>query len=358
MLSYNKGRGYRPAQIIIAQHLTGGTLSGIWSQADCERVDRWQADHGLDDDGKVGPATWGAMLSEWTSRREMVPVDMWHDMLAKETLTKLGPICDGLVECGVSRLIVELDGSEPDEDGGPVWGWTHDQLAMLADALAEVGVEMGVMVWARPTRQYIFALRPALSRLLDGVECALLELDLEGQWRKRHLEQKKWDMARAAEELLDELRWLRLPLGVTTYPYHAECSSSALVSPRVRELAPQAYSRRAKHTVDGERVLDPDFFHGAALGPGRFQSMAAMRAQGASTHGIPILTMGLAAWAQSGITPGGDPGDAMEAALAGALACDAQRVRYWSTKHLWSSKHAKAYPRDFLSRVRAGDVFK
>jgi hypothetical protein len=54
---YNRGRGFRPAEIERIQAAVGATPDGSWGPQTVQKVAAWQAARGLSVDGKVGPRT-------------------------------------------------------------------------------------------------------------------------------------------------------------------------------------------------------------------------------------------------------------------------------------------------------------
>jgi hypothetical protein len=56
-LSYNRNRKYSTEVIKMIQHVVGTELTGVWNEATVAGVREFQADNGLDADGKVGPGT-------------------------------------------------------------------------------------------------------------------------------------------------------------------------------------------------------------------------------------------------------------------------------------------------------------
>lgn len=206
----------------------------------------------------------------------------------------------------------------------PASRWTPQQLDRLREALPDC--ELVATLWGRSTREWVESLPSRLTEAMCALGTRTVEVDLEGDWRRRRLRGYP-SMQHAGEALVETLRERCgvQTLEVTTFPAHVEARSSAVVTPLADRLVLQVYSVRHLGSIP-----DPIAWDDPRYGPGAYQRTALARA--AATHPAVEVVAGLAAYDQR--WPSRTPEEAMRAALEGAQAAGCQHARYWSAKWL------------------------
>jgi hypothetical protein len=195
--------------------------------------------------------------------------------------------------------------------------------AAAASALHAEGVAVILTCWPRPARDQLDALETGMRELMIATGAVAIEVDVEGNWDRKHL--AGFDsMQAAATYLLAVLR--RVAAGkrveLNTFPFHSENSSKALLAPHVDLLIPQAYSVN-------ERADEPVQWT-SAYGPGRMQDVTIERMATTGAPSSARTALGLAAYEQR--FAGHEPLEAMRAAVAAGRKHGCSRFRWWSSK--------------------------
>lgn len=334
-------RGYSRALWRAIQAVVGEVEDGEPGPATARAIAEWQGEHGLSRDGAAGPKTLKS-LARATGRVEVFdppppPVCLWFDHSGGMEPARALRLFAGL---GVERVCFMLDDAPEAEDGDePEWKHTPAELAELGDAAREVGLEVEAAIWPRPRAAHLEALVEGLAPRVEALRPCRLQLDVEGNWRERHLdgfpslEAAAVEVARRISEATGGIAQ-----GVTSYPLHGEFGTPSVATFDAGLAAfeiPQAYSRLRKG--------DPQFAVGEVYGPRRMQGLAADRA---ATAGGASLELGLAAWDQQGLYETAE--QAMIEAYDAARLTGARRVWLWSSKHVV----ANGYARKLCRRVR------
>lgn len=348
-LEFDRAQGFSENEIKLIQRTVGAQADGQWRAATVEAVWQWQSDHGIPPDGKVWRSasgnTWpplqqaAAAADEPSAQPARFQVGVWIDDPPSRVLS--ASFADGLKEMGVSSAAVMVNASNT-RSGDPPWRvlWTADQLAQAAGLFKQRGVELILTAWPRPSQDQVEEVSKALKELLDAAGVSVLELDAEGNWNERFLDGFP-SMQEAGRTLAGKLRDALPPGGrleLTTYPFHAEFSPSATLSPHMDVVLPQAYSVF--------KADDPSTHWGDQLGPGNMQRLAIGRAR--SISGVQVAC-GLAAYFQDRY-PGHSAQQSMSRALQAVSAEGVSEIRYWSSK--WAIGHRKNdYAGAFLSDI-------
>jgi len=350
---YNGRQGYSKEQVRQCQQVTGAAkVDGLWGPVSVQAVARWQAEHGLLADGKVGPQTYQAIVMElecdvpasppsqieigcglaaydqsgfpghtaaeamrtaweaalglgskeirfWSSehlikdignkgnsysepfmKSLLVPDDVrvgaWID--DPISAVKQPGYADRLVAMNVTSAALMMNKSNTREHHTP-WAlrWKEDDLKLVADLLHARDIEIILTAWPRPSKSQIDMMCEDMEHFLDLTGAVAFEVDTEGNWTKKFLDEIFASMRSAAQYLAMQMRGAAGPdrkLELTTYTYHTENSKKAKLAPLMDRLLPQAYSVRNRE--DGPVEWSD------ALGPGRHQRLALSRAHQAA----------------------------------------------------------------------------
>lgn len=200
----------------------------------------------------------------------------------------------------------------------------RDTYAHAAENLHAAGVSVILTCWPRPAKTQIDALEADMAKLVKACGAVALEVDVEGNWDRKHLAGFP-TMKDAAAYLLIALRRAAggARLELNTYPYHSENGEGADLAPHFDLLIPQAYSVNSRAGKD-IAWNDP------TLGPGAMQRMTMQRAKQTGAKPAALTACGLAAYEQR--FHGHDPKDAMREAIRAAQGMGASRLRWWSSK--------------------------
>lgn len=331
-IRYNAARRYSPEVWRRIQRLVGATVDGAPGPETARAVADWQdRQPDLTPDGMVGPATMerldevGRHLP--AAPRPSIPHGVWWDHTAGLTSAGAAAL---LHQCGVDQVCVMLDRvPEPPYQPRPHWKHSLGTLREIHAACAAEGLGVEATVWPLPRREHTRALVSELGPRLDALAPMRLQLDAEGNWEARDV-QGYGSLRAAAEELAHDLEPYGLPLAVTSFPYHESFGRRPSFEGLVAAEIPQAYSRDAREDPD-----HPDHQVGGRFGPGEMQKLAAERAR--AVDPAP-LELGLAAWDQVGLYA--TPHEAMRVAYEAAVDVGAQRVWWWSLKHLARNSYA------------------
>ena len=205
-------------------------------------------------------------------------------------------------------------------------------IAKAATALRAEGVSVILTCWPRPDVEQLATLERDMTALVDASQADAIEVDCEANWEPKFLRGFP-TMETAAAALVATLR--RVSRGrrveLDTYTFHRENSDRALVAPHVDLLLPQAYS--VNERADKAVAWDSE------LGPGRMQRVTMERARQTGASASALTAIGLAAYEQ--VWPGRKPDEAMAVALRAARDLGVTRVRYWSSRWIWSNAYAR-----------------
>jgi len=315
----------------------------------------WQAAHGLDADGMVGPNTLAAIHqartpSKPSTRAHVSTLCLWWDLGPGWSVGDAEGFADELESMGVDVIGLMADRSEPMGSGKPWWRWRPGAAATFARVLRTRGIDVDLVLWPRPNTTYLKGYADELPALVDAVQPRCVQLDVEGNWTHRHKRGFR-TMHDAADALFDIVRGTGVGMvGATTYPFHAEHNpAQASVTPYVDLIIPQAYASYRKQETSEH--------WGAHLGPGAHQRVTwerVRRVQSTQTR----WAWGLAAYLQHYPDKGVEVSMAkqLDAALdlyASAHPGQGCEVWLWSAKWLMNgSKHHDALARRFVERIK------
>jgi hypothetical protein len=342
-LEYNERRRYDTETVEAIQRVVGAVADGLFGRGTTNAVWRWQGEVGLEQDGKVGPATLAVVrLCAAAQARGPAKLGVWLDDRPRTALDEA--FFDELVRLHLDVVAVMVHRSTA--GGGPMWRprWTAAQLDELRELAQPRGIELVLTTWPLPNRAQLETFARELPAMLEASAAVGLEVDTEGNWTQARLEGYA-DMDEAAAALVDTLRAAAAPTGarleLTTYPLHPENGPEARVAPHMDRLFPQAYSvaeRKGRAVAwDGR------------LGPGGIQTLSVGRACQIPgvTEGGPELALGLAAYDQT--YPERTPAEAMQRALDRARALGAVELRYWSSKWILGHMSESSSMREFFA---------
>lgn len=236
-----------------------------------------------------------------------------------------------LRELPLEHVAVMIDGPEP---GLSDARWRPSDLERLQRALPRH--RRSITIWASPHASEIRALRARLPVLLHALGADVVEVDLEGPWRKADVEGFA-SRTIAGVELVHALRDAGArEVEVTTFPGALPaCKGAVDVADR---LVLQVYATSTS---------SPDY--DGPLGPRR-GPVAGLEAARERHPRIEVCA-GLAAYRQtSAQVPswrGRDGAESMMVALDSAQSAGVRLVRWWSVKHLCRTA-AKVYARRAL----------
>jgi len=154
--------------------------------------------------------------------------------------------------------------------------WTRKELETVGKLYDDAGIEIVCTAWPQPNQAQIDAMCNDMTWILEATHSTAFEVDTESNWHRRFL-RDFGTMQEAGKVLGHEMRIVAgdcRRLEQTTYTYHAENSSEAVLAPYMDRLLPQAYSVRHRDHV----VVEWD----DVLGPGQHQRLAMNRARQAA----------------------------------------------------------------------------
>lgn len=195
-------------------------------------------------------------------------------------------------------------------------------------------------VWPEPSTRWMAGFAQALPALLEALGARVVELDLEGAWKARHV-QGYPSLAAAGRDLVETLKiGGATSYRVSTFGSHLEAMDRGAVRGEAA-FVQQSYTI-AK--VRGE-ARDYDGRYGPERRPE--EDLALTRKRG--EPGVE-LGVALAAWAQADWP--GEPAEAMAEAYASALRGGARWVYWWSSKHIVGAKRNR-YAAKAISELTA-----
>lgn len=330
-VAYNRGQPFTDNEVKGIQRVVGANPDGIWGPITVRAVYDWQTAKGIPPDGKVWKSPRG---NTWPSLKSLLPsppqvagyrVGIWIDDAPQ--MVRTTAYVESLSELGIDTVAIMVNQANT-TSSAPAWSmlWSAAELLDAAQRFRNAGIDVVLTAWPRPSKQQIDQLCSALQPLLNDSGAVGFEVDTEGNWAESFL--ADFDSLKSAGAYLAERMRATAPAGtrleLTTYPYHAEFTSGATVSPFMDVLLPQAYSV--------SRAGGPGFDD--RLGPGGMQQTAIERA---SRIQGPRLACGLAAYYQE--YPGHTANEAMQRALDVVGEHQVQEIRYWSSK--WVIGHQK-----------------
>lgn len=349
-IAYANEQDYTREQIQTIQRVTASDPDGVWGPKSVGAVCAWQARVGLSADGMAGPGTWRAIQRvaalEYGPRTPKLGV--WVD---DQPATVLGDgWLAGLAALGFSTIAIMVQRSTAAQSDEP-WAtrWTVRQLTKLRELAEPLGLDTVLTTWPLPDKDQLAQMGAAMPELLAAAGAVGFEVDTESNWDARRLSGFA-NMNEAAEALVATMRSAgTVRLELTTYPYHPENDSKALVAPHMDRLFPQAYSVAQR---EGKAVPYTD-----SLGPGSMQAISVHRAEaipGVSETKV-ALGLGLAAYDQD--FAGHTVAEAMSAAFEAAVLQCVPEVRYWSSRWIVGCSSNPEMTRFFAERTRRAPVY-
>ena len=256
-------------------------LQKAWDQAlveGCTEIrfwsSEWLVDETLPNGGNKGNKYSGPWLESQTPGD--IIVGAWVDDPVRNA--KSEGFADRLQRMHITRAAIMINKSNTTSSDMP-WHlrWDKDDLEDIARVYAARGIDMVATCWPRPSKRQIDAMCDDMAWILPALRSKVFEVDTEGNWAKRFLEGFS-SMKKASKYLAARMRELVGDDGeieLTTYTYHPENSSKAVLAPLMDRLLPQAYSvrHRSNETVEWDD----------SLGPGRHQTLAISRARQAGS---------------------------------------------------------------------------
>ena len=252
-------------------------LQKAWDQAlaeGCTEIRFWSSEWLINDMGNKGNSYSGPWLAS-QSPPEGVIVGAWID--DPVSAAKKPAFAERLAERHITRAALMINKSNTRTSDVP-WAlrWGRDDLQAVADLYREHGIECAATCWPRPSKSQIDAMCEDMEWILPLIGSHIFEVDTEGNWKSSFLDGFR-SMTDASDYLASRMRELvgdDGELELTTYTYHTENSSKAVLAPLMDRLLPQAYSvrHRSNETVEWDD----------SLGPGRHQTLAVNRARQAA----------------------------------------------------------------------------
>ena len=366
-LAYNKKQGYDTDEVKLIQEVTGSTPDGTWGPRTVRAIWLWQEEKGLDADGKVGPKTFDVISDEDMCPDYVVPppavvqpgdvvIGVWGDDAANRMMKT--EYADRLVSLGISEVALMMNRANISAAADP-WdlrwkdtgeeGWDEDdKIGELAAVYAERNIRLILTCWPRPDKRQIDEMCAAMVPLLKLTNATAFEVDVEGNWRTKHLK-NFLSMNSAAQYLFEAMEQALVDAGIengetesTTFGHHAELGKHPTVTQRLDRACVQGYSTSPRSS--GPVAWD------SYLGPGQHQKWIYDRAVKA---GAKEIVMGLAAYKQRGFR-GHTATQAMSAAFDMTVELGVRRVRYWSSKWILGSQAKNApYAAKHLEALQA-----
>jgi len=242
----------------------------------------------------------------------------WYDATPSQTFKDWDATAKKMRSSRLEDYAVEVN-RQTDKD----WGftkWKAGDLIRFGDLLEEEDLgKLTLMVWPRPTRDFIDQMLLTLPEIAKKCGAVAIEFDVEGgNWQEKYLEGFD-DIEDAGRYLVESFRKATdCLLGASFHTGRINRSVSELVD----YVAPQAYS-----TYDEGDEYD-----------GRYEVVnMQIRAwkkvmEIEDEDGKRFIIVGLAAYRQK--YPGHSPLDAMFAAADAAIELGAAHLRWWSWKHI------------------------
>jgi hypothetical protein len=219
--------------------------------------------------------------------------------------------------------------------------WTARDLARFRGS-APPNLRRVLCVWPEPTKRWMTGFAQALPQMLDALETRVVELDLEGAWKARHVRGYA-SLAEAGADLVETLRGGgATSYRVSTFGSHLEAMDRGAVRGECA-LIQQSYTIAQ---VRGE-ARDYDGRYGPSRRPEEDLALTRQRGEAGVRLGVA-----LAAWGQAGWP--GEPADAMREAYASALRGGAEWVYWWSSKHAVGAKRNRYAASAIASLTRGG----
>lgn len=318
-LNYDKNQHYTTDQIKKIQRAVDVDQDGKWGPHTVSAVRIWQGHHGLTPDGKVGPATYAAIVASLPgggggnkpppSPTNIRTVGVWTGHTSFGAKAPLDvQFCS---EHNINRLDVVINDFSKDRTETPFNTFDRAQIVDLCARARDAGIEVNLMSWIMPHTSFIEEAAASLIPLCETVGAASLMWDAEEPWNRAHRHLPYED---AAAQVASSFATLGCPMGVTGIM----STSVDKIGPLARVCAymtPQCY---ATH----HNELDPMTIVSRGLGRWREKFGHDKRAE-----------VGLAAYRQ-GVVDGHDTHDAMLGSLQDASANEVDTVVYWSLAHI------------------------
>jgi len=259
-------------------HTPEEAMQKAWDTAvaeGCLELRFWSSEWLIDDMGNKGNSYSGPWLASQHIPMGTV-VGAWiDDPVSVATSTSF---VARLIAMQVSRAALMINRSNTRADDVP-WSlrWSEQELRKISNLYRSRNIDIACTTWPRPSRSQIDAMCEDMAWVLQVTGSSTFEVDTEGNWKPQCL-QGFGSMQAASEYLASRMRELvgfDGTLELTTYTYHTENSSKAVLAPLMDRLLQQAYSVRHR----GNQTVGWD----DSLGPGRHQTLAITRARQAGT---------------------------------------------------------------------------
>lgn len=244
----------------------------------CREIRYWSSEWLIPKRLSHGGNKGNSYSGQWLEQKvipEGVVVGAWIDDPVHDV--KKPEFADHLVRMHITRAALMINRSNTQSSQVP-WAlrWERDDLKAVAELFHSRGIECVATCWPRPSRSQIDTMCADMEWILPLVGSRVFEVDTEGNWKSSFLDGFR-SMTDASDYLASRMRELvgdDGELELTTYTYHAENSSKAVLAPLMDRLLPQAYSVR--HRSNGTVGWND------SLGPGRHQTLAVNRAKQAA----------------------------------------------------------------------------
>lgn len=264
-------------------HTTDEALQKAWDTAlaeGCKELRFWSSEWLVSEKLANGGNKGNTYSGPWLAKQcvpEDVVVGAWIDDPVSNART--AGFADHLVERHITRAAIMVNRSNTRPSDAP-WAlrWKRDDLEKVAALYHAKGIECVATCWPQPDKSQIDAMCEDMKWILSVLGSNVFEVDTEGNWKSSFLKGFN-SMSDASKYLAGRMRELvgdDGKLELTTYTYHNENSSKALLAPLMDRLLPQAYSvrHRSNETIEWND----------SLGPGRHQTLAISRARQAAAN--------------------------------------------------------------------------
>ncbi len=238
---------------------------------------------------------------------------------------------------GLTRLDVIVNDHSAARRDRPFDTYTRTRIYALCKAAREAGLEVVLLSWLMPFKDYIVRAGGELNVIAATTAARSVCFDVEEPYTKA-----VGPMPYEAAAQLVEDQMLELPWGVTAIGY----ANAAKLEPLVRRASfviPQCYATRDTPTLPPERVASTLVTHWKKIFPSIVRP---------STGTKTTIHVGLAAYHQEGIK-GHTIDQARRAAFLDAERTRAVDVVWWSLAAIRGDKRVQAAVKGLTARARA-----
>lgn len=262
-------------------------------------------------------------------------IGVWWDIGEGATLRNMGGYIEQLRVLNIRDVSIEVQSVR---DTSFEVGWNPRSIEDFSYACSRAGIRTGLMLWPRPTTEWIAGLRAA-GPILTATGVDYLEFDIEENFRSNDLDGSIGTLDEAGRRLVGTGRdFFGGELQATTYP--GAVAPPKTVIRLVDAFAVQAYSQSKDRQ---------GYEWGGRYGPGNMQRYALDKSE---SVGARKVIMGLAAYNQNRF-PNHTAQEAMAEAYNTAMEL-VNDVRYWSAKHIlgYPGRTPNGYSYDFLKSLK------